>query len=425
MATMNRTPNSATITVSPTKLIRAPRSKRPPAPTAKVLENQEPRRTRRTTRTKSPLRLQFQDVEDSDGDYEEENEDTANTLEELVVLVKDLKKTIDQQNKSIQEAQTELKELKEEQQQVKEQNNELKDEICMLRDQVGSLSASLPSAPSWASIVANRTGSGSVRQAPEGNLARNLPHAWAVTDMLHCTIDVSRVTEEDTDKTSPSAIRAIVEKEIRASNGQSKWRCQAVTRDAKNTSRVKIACRDETEQLMVKRAVETKITTGVRVLGDELYPIKVDNVNRLAVLDENGEIRPGAAEALGQENDTTVAKIGWLSKKNVPKAYGSMVAYVTKNSDARRLLKEGYFHVAGESGYTRVFERRTGPKQCYNCQEIGHKAYQCENAQKCARCAGEGHRHGECTNTILKCIPCGGPHESFSKNCRKLYPSQT
>jgi hypothetical protein len=23
----------------------------------------------------------------------------------------------------------------------------------------------------------------------------------------------------------------------------------------------------------------------------------------------------------------------------------------------------------------------------------------------------------------LKCVPCGGPHESFSKNCRKLYPS--
>jgi hypothetical protein len=24
----------------------------------------------------------------------------------------------------------------------------------------------------------------------------------------------------------------------------------------------------------------------------------------------------------------------------------------------------------------------------------------------------------------LKCVPCGGPHESFSRNCRKLYPSQ-
>ena len=109
---------------------------------------------------------------------------------------------------------------------------------------------------------------------------------------------------------------------------------------------------------MVKQAAETKIARGVRVLRDELYPITVDNVNRLAVLDENEEIRTGAAEAFGRENDTTVAKIAWLSKKNIAKAYGSMVVYLTKSSDARRLLREGFFHVAEESGYTGIFERR-------------------------------------------------------------------
>jgi hypothetical protein len=70
-----------------------------------------------------------------------------------------------------------------------------------------------------------------------------------------------------------------------------------VTRDAKNTSRIKITYRDETELHMVKRVVETKIALDIRVLRDELYLIKVDNVNRLAVLDNNGEIRTGAVEA--------------------------------------------------------------------------------------------------------------------------------
>ena len=116
------------------------------------------------------------------------------------------------------------------------------------------------------------------------------------------------------------------------------------------------------------------------MLRDNLYPIKIDNVNRLAVLDEQGDIQAGVAEALSHKNETTVAKIGWLSKKNVPKAYRFMVVYVTKDGDARRLLREGYFHIAGELGYTRVFEQRTGPKQYYNYQEIGHKAYQCKNA---------------------------------------------
>jgi regulator of replication initiation timing len=395
-----------------------------------VRENQALRRTRRATRTESPPPFQFRDVEDSDDDYEEENENTATGLEELLLLVKDLKKTIDQQSRSIQEAQVELKELKKEQQQVKEQNNELKDEICTLRDHVDKLSASLSSTPSWSSIVAKRTGAGSTQQtsnvitASTNSLARHLPSQLAITGTLYCTIDTSRVVEEDIDKASPGAIRATVEKEIRTSNGQSNWRCLAVTRDAKTTSRIRIACRDESEHDMVKLAVETKAAPGVRILRDELYPIKVDNVNRLAVLDENGDIRAGAAETFGQENETTVAKIGWLSKKTAPKAYGSMVVYVTKDSDARRLLREGFFHVAGESGYTGIFERRQGLEQCYNCQDIGHKSFNCTNAQKCARCAGGGHRHSECTATILKCVPCGGPHESFSRNCRRLYPSQ-
>ncbi|KIW35909.1 uncharacterized protein PV06_11781 [Exophiala oligosperma] len=115
---------------------------------------------------------------------------------------------------------------------------------------------------------------------------------------------------------------------------------------------------------MVKLAVGTKAAPGVRILRDELYPIKVDNVNRLAVLNEHGDIRAGATETFGQENGTTVAKIRWLSKRTAPKAYGSMVVYVTKDSDARRLLRESFFHVAGESGYTVIFERRPCPEQC-------------------------------------------------------------
>jgi hypothetical protein len=193
--------------------------------------------------------------------------------------------------------------------------------------------------------------------------------------------------------------------------------------DPKNNHRIRIACRDEAEHQLVKKVAETKIGVGARVLRDELYPIKVDSVNRAAVLDEKDEIRAGAAAAFSEENEVTVAKIAWLSRKESAKAYGSMVVYLTRGTDARRLLADGFFHAGGESGVTSTFERRPRPTQCYNCQEIGHKAFQCKNVQKCARCAAEGHRHSDCNQTVLKCVPCGGPHESYSKNCRKLYPS--
>ena len=49
-------------------------------------------------------------------------------------------------------------------------------------------------------------------------------------------------------------------------------------------------------------------------LGDvykrqQLYPVKVDNANQTAVLDTDGNILPGVAEALGTENKVNIAKI--------------------------------------------------------------------------------------------------------------------
>ncbi|KAM9873891.1 zinc knuckle, partial [Verticillium dahliae] len=204
----------------------------------------------------------------------------------------------------------------------------------------------------------------------------------------------------------------------------SKWRCLAVTKDPKKP-RIRIACRNEQEHAMVKQLVEAKLPRGARMLRDELYPVKVDYVSRMVVLDEANTIRSGAAEEIGKENDVQVAKVGWLSNRDVPKAYGSMVMYLTKRADAERLLAEGYAYAGGQSGRTKVFESRPRLDQCYNCQQMGrgHKAHQCDRPQVCGKCAKEGHHHSACTETILKCVPCGGPHASFSRNCKKLYPS--
>lgn len=240
-------------------------------------------------------------------------------------------------------------------------------------------------------------------------------------DTLHCTVDISRAGREG-DRMLAGMVKAAVEKEVRTIDEYGSWQCRAVTIDPKNTNWIRIACRNEAEHKLIKRVAETKIGAGVRVLHDELYLIKIDNVRRIAVLDENNKIRAGVAETLSEENETTVARIAWLSKKDVPKAYESMVIYLTKSNDARRLITEGFFHARGESSTTSIFERRPRPEQCYNCQEIGHEAFQCKSVQKCARCAKEAHHHSICNEAVLRYVPCGGPHESFSRNCQKLYP---
>ena len=74
-------------------------------------------------------------------------------------------------------------------------------------------------------------------------------------------------------------------------------------------------------------------------MRDQLYLVKVDNANRIAVFNIDGNILLGVAEALGIENEVNIAKIAWLSRKDIGKAYGSMVVYVTKGSEAKRLLE--------------------------------------------------------------------------------------
>jgi hypothetical protein len=99
------------------------------------------------------------------------------------------------------------------------------------------------------------------------------------------------MADNGNERISAGVIRAAVETEIRTMEDHMHWRCRAVMVDPKNTTRIRIACRDETEHRLVKEVVEAKIGAGARVLRDELYPIKVDSVNKAAVLDEKGEIR--------------------------------------------------------------------------------------------------------------------------------------
>ena len=95
MATMIKTLTNLIITVSPVKRTWAPWNKRPPALTAIVRENQVNRRIR-WTQTETPPPLRFQNIEDSNSDYEVENKEPSYILEELPMLIKGLKIIISQ-----------------------------------------------------------------------------------------------------------------------------------------------------------------------------------------------------------------------------------------------------------------------------------------------------------------------------------------
>jgi hypothetical protein len=131
--------------------------------------------------------------------------------------------------------------------------------------------------------------------------------------------------------------------------------------------------------------VEKTKAVGSRVLRDQWYPTKVDNECRIAALNKNGGVRVGVKEMLENENDVKIAKLSLLSRRDSPKAYGSMVVYVTERADAARLLEGQYFDVDGESAF-RVFDLMHGPMQCFKCLGLGQKAFSCTRPQLCSKC---------------------------------------
>ncbi|OQD66254.1 hypothetical protein PENANT_c364G09609, partial [Penicillium antarcticum] len=305
----------------------------------------------------------------SESSTESEDPNASELLKELVKLRKEIRQRDESHKEELQ------------------RNDEILREIQSLREEI---SAPAPiRSPSYADIARTPPTShpSNVRTLSTLNTTPS-----NFTDTLYCTVDTAKMTESENEKKSAGSIRATIEKEIRTMDDHTHWRCRAVTVSPRDPNRIRIACRDEAEHQLVKKVAEEKIGTGARVLRDELYPIKVDSVKRAAVLDENHGILTGAAAALGEENETTIAKMTWLSSKETVKPYGSMVVYLTKGTDARRLLVDGYFHAGGESGTTSVFEHRPRPMQCYNCQEVGHKAFQCKKIQNAFRAVGHMNR---------------------------------
>jgi hypothetical protein len=174
---------------------------------------------------------------------------------------------------------------------------------------------------------------------------------------------------------------------MRSREGNETWQFTAVIRSARNTEHIRIVCRNGAELQIVTEAAHKTVVDSAQTWRNRDYPVKVDGARRAAVVDQGGNVLSGAAEALGKENEVTISRIRWLSRKEPGKAYRTIVVYVTKQSEAARLLQDQYFHVAGESGRTKVYKPRYSPEQCFKCQEIGHKAFRCMKPQVCTRCA--------------------------------------
>ncbi|KAL9572083.1 hypothetical protein ACKAV7_003800 [Fusarium commune] len=238
-------------------------------------------------------------------------------LKEQMEMTRELKEAVAKQEETVREMGKQMVEIK----------DQMTEELQRVREQLETIAANAMDGPqrSYADVT-------QLTPFLPHNDSRTLAAPPNPTDVLYCTIDVSRL-EEDEARLSAGTIRATVENEVRAELDNPTWRCRAVTRDPKNPHRVRITCRDKSEHEIMKRIAETKLAPGAYILRDNLYLIRVDNINCIAVLDERNKVQPAITEMLSRENNTEVTKIAWLSKRDIPKA--SLLRRGTKTWQSR------------------------------------------------------------------------------------------
>lgn len=304
--------NSNTTTIAKHATVASNRSNRATKPTAKIQEKAN--------------RDAEDDGESGTPEATEKSRDggAAKTyLQKILELVahsrteiQDLKQMAVAQSDTIGSQEGLIRGLSEQYEASKQENQRMAEELKLVREQLEiqnspALNISAQTSPqvSYAGIARTPPTSqpSNVRTLSSMNTTPT-----SFTDTLYCTIDTSHLGDDERANVAAGTVQNAIEKDMRATEEHKEWRCRAVMTDPRKPQRIKIVCRDEAEHRLVKRAAEKTAVHGARVLRDELYPIKVDSVKRTAVLDENDQLRDGAAEAFGQENETSVAKIVFI-----------------------------------------------------------------------------------------------------------------
>ncbi|RYC79453.1 hypothetical protein BFJ63_vAg17665 [Fusarium oxysporum f. sp. narcissi] len=170
-------------------------------------------------------------------------------LREQMEMTRELQEAIAKQEETMHEMGKQMVEIK----------DRMAEELQRIHEQVETVAANVTHGPqrSYADVT---------RLTPfiPRNDSRALAAPLNSADVFYCTIDVSRLEEEEA-RFSAGTIRTTMENQVRSKLDNPMWRCRAVTKDPKNPHRVRITCRDESEHEIVKRVAETNLAPGAHI----------------------------------------------------------------------------------------------------------------------------------------------------------------
>ncbi|KAI2937956.1 hypothetical protein CBS147321_7486 [Aspergillus niger] len=300
-----------------------------------------------------------------------------------------------------------------------EYTEETKQEVTTLRKEIAELSSAVRSrngitshpttegtestGRSWASVVTPASNSSTARSTRVG-----LTLPMVRIDTRQASPQIKDILQD------PTRLQQTISTHLRAHDQTKNIQIEGIKLAPRNLVKI-FTNKDESSALLRAHQEWLQALPGVRLCGEPWFPVKLDEVRKADVYDSVGKENPTFRTQFAEENnDTQIRMIRWLSG---PKSYGSMVIYVTKETDALRLLERKITHIRGEAVFTDAYRYQERPIRCRKCQVYGHKAARCPNHAVCARCA-EHHMTADCEATNTRCAACRTDgHTADDRNC--------
>ncbi|EAQ85495.1 hypothetical protein CHGG_09509 [Chaetomium globosum CBS 148.51] len=202
-------------------------------------------------------------------------------------------------------------------------------------------------------------------------------------------------------------VRKAIETEVRTLENMGDWRCAAVVKETRNPDRVKVVCRDENETRIVKDAAQKITVPGVRVLRDQLYPVRIDNANphsgprRRGERFTRGNGSPWYRERRQHCQDRLAQQEGYRQGLRL---YGRLRDEGQRSeATSRRVLLSIW---AGEFRLHDSCSRsREGLKlSATDARRSGHKGLRLQKAAKMRKVCGTGSPPQDVSVRVLKCV---------------------
>jgi hypothetical protein len=329
------------------------------------------------------------------------------------------KKELDISRREAQVAQRQAEEDRKETQKawetIKSELVAARSEIALLKSEISSISNNtlVRTYASAATSAINSPSSAGQKMQSTGGRDVN-PAATQKQPLPGVTIDLRR-TKEDINTMNLLTLKQTVQKVVQAQELTKHITIKGMQLRG-STIRVVVQNEEEAQAIRVNDGWVTKCFDGARVRGEEWFPVKVDDVHKASVFEDDGVVmKADIGIQFSIENSTgPIHKVTWLSRG--PKPRGSMAVYFARAEDADRLLKTRICSLGGHISFTSEYRRIPRPIRCGNCCQLGHHEVRCTRETACGNCAGN-HRTESCISPDRKCIVCGDTHAVTDPGC--------